>query len=69
MKKIALVGTALLTTLALSGCGQVMQDLSARDAFDIELNDGRVTQCVQVSSHSGSVAVTCDFDNTGEVTP
>ena len=69
MKRIALAATAVLATFALSGCGGFQQGISSQTAFSQTLDDGRVVQCVQVTGAQGSVAVTCDFENSEEVTP
>lgn len=61
MRKIIIAAAA--SAMLLTGCGEAMQSLSANDAFSITLSDGRTVECVQVTGHSGSVAVTCDFDS------
>ena len=54
---------AAAAALLLSGCASVQESASSKSAFETKLLDGRVVQCVQVTSHDGSVAVSCDFDN------
>ena len=69
MKRIALATTAILATLALSGCGEVYEGWASTSAFEIELTDGTVAHCVQVTAgNAGEVAVDCKFTDE-EVTP